>query len=281
MMNVYDYTDYREYLRDFYHTQKKKSPSYSFRLFAMRAKLASPNYLKLVIDGDRRVTEKNLHHFVRGLRLNKQESEFFKNLVHYQETRDVEAKESHLKEIIRLRKKSQRKVHSLEDDRREILSSWHHIAIRELVLLKEFRNDPAWIAHKFGNRITAKQAKESIELLLRLKFLEEVDGKFIQRDPLIKTSDGISSLLLRKLHHQFIELGVDSIFNSPIEDRSVGGLTIAIPKKRLAAMNQAISNFKSELNQLYSNPENTDDDNDEVYHLVFNFFPLTRDGGRP
>jgi uncharacterized protein (TIGR02147 family) len=52
-VDVYRYLDYRAFLRDFYEAKKAKSRTFSYRAFSKRAGVASPNYLKLVIEGQR------------------------------------------------------------------------------------------------------------------------------------------------------------------------------------------------------------------------------------
>lgn len=274
-VNLYEYTDYRAYLRDFYLREKEKNRSYSYRVFANRAKLASPNYLKLVIDGARRITDKNLPTFVRGLRLTGEDAEYFRNLVFYQEAEDVEAKNAHLENMVKIRRRKNNAASEIEGDRLEILSSWHHWAMREMVLLKNFTDDPKWIADQLKNKITPKQAEESLALLRRLNFITKKNGKYVLSEPLLTTSDEISSLMLQRLHHQFIELGVDSIFNDPVGRREVNGLTIALSKNKVPQLKKAIKEFRKKLNQEFSDVE----ENEEVYQLIINFFPLTKQGG--
>ncbi|MEQ1876831.1 MAG: TIGR02147 family protein, partial [Bdellovibrionia bacterium] len=174
---VYEYTDYRQFLRDFYESQKRFTPGFSYRSFAEKANLASPNYLKLVIDGDRRVTDRNLPSFIRGLKLSKTEADYFKNLVLYQESRDIDAKQTFLTEALRIRLRQNMIPKEVDQARIEILKSWHHWVIREMVLLDDFSDDPAWISARLKNRITPKQAHESLELLKRLKFVVEENGR--------------------------------------------------------------------------------------------------------
>ena len=84
--DLFDYFDYREYLHDYYLFHKKKNSAYSYRLFARKAKLGSPNYLKLVVDGKRRITtDRTLYQFARGLGLTRDEEKYFRELVMYQE----------------------------------------------------------------------------------------------------------------------------------------------------------------------------------------------------
>ncbi len=79
--SLFDYFDYREYLHDYYQFHKRKNSAYSYRLFARKAKLGSPNYLKLVVDGKRRITDRTLYQFARGLGLSRDEEKYFRELV--------------------------------------------------------------------------------------------------------------------------------------------------------------------------------------------------------
>jgi uncharacterized protein (TIGR02147 family) len=277
-IDLFGYSDYREFLRDFYRKEKARNPNYSFRVFALRAKIASPNYLKLVIDGERRITDKTLPQFIRGLKLAKGEAEYFRNLVLYQEATDVEAKDSHLASMARLRSKHRTEVTRLQQERYEILKSWHHWAIRELVLLKDFRDDGDWISARLGRRITSLQASESLALLERLGFVRKESGRWSLGESLLTTGDDVASLLIRNLHRQFMDLSASSMLNDPLDQREVSGLTVAVPKTKIPEVKNQIREFRRDLNRSLSSSKEA---NDEVYHLIVNFFPLTRVGDRP
>ena len=273
-VSLVEYSDYRSYLRAYYVRQKKSNPSFSYRSFALRAKLSSPNYLKLVIDGDRRITDKTLPNFIRGLRLAKLEADYFRNLVLYQESEDAEAKAAHLRELARLRSRWGKEEKNIEHDRLEFLRGWHHWVIRELVLLEDFSPDPEWIAKRLRHKITPKEAKESLAVLERLEFIQIKDGKYIQSEPLSTVGDEVSSLILWNLYCQFFQFAIQSILNDKREDREFGGVTLAISKSRLPEIKALIREFRLEFNRRFSEPEG----NDAVYNLGLAFFPLTKEG---
>lgn len=54
-------------------------------MFSKRAELGSPNYLKLVIGGDRNLTQKNIFLFAQALSLDASETEFFETLVNFEQ----------------------------------------------------------------------------------------------------------------------------------------------------------------------------------------------------
>src|SRR5690349_7504160 len=89
---VYDFLDYRAYLRAFYEAEKARRPSFSHRLFSRVAGLRSPNFLKLVMDGERNLGDESIPKFVKGLGLGAEEAEFFADLVKFTQAEGVAEK---------------------------------------------------------------------------------------------------------------------------------------------------------------------------------------------
>lgn len=269
--NLFNYYDYREFLHDYYHFNKQKNPSYSYRLFARKAKLGSPNYLKLVVDGKRRITDRTVYQFARGLGLTKDEEKYFRELVLFQEVNDPDSKDTHLKSLVKYQEK-QRNPTPLKADKIKFLGEWQHAVIRELVLLKGFQENTGWLVKKLGNKITEAQAKESIELLQRLQLLQRnANGALEQSEPLLTSSDEVPSNVLRSLHRTFLRKAINSIFTVPLDRRELSGLVLAVPNHKLKDMKEEIKEFRKKLNRKYSFEKNSD----EVYFVGLYMFPLT------
>lgn len=83
MSNLFSYTDYRNFLNDYYKEKKEKNPNFSFRVFSRLCGFSSPNYLKLVIMGKRSLASTGFSKLVKGLGLKKMEARFFKHLVDF------------------------------------------------------------------------------------------------------------------------------------------------------------------------------------------------------
>ena len=114
----------------------------------MRAKLSSPNYLKLVIDGDRRITELNLEAFVRGLKLRGREAEFFRALVLYQNSSEDSVRAERPQSLLKIKQRAISRAHTIDTDRLEILKSWRPWVMREMLQLKHFSPEPEWFARQ-------------------------------------------------------------------------------------------------------------------------------------
>ncbi len=270
--NLFDYFDYRDFLQDFYSFHKRRNSAYSYRLFARKAKLGSPNYLKLVVDGKRRITDRTLYQFSRGLGLSRDEEKYFRELVLYQEVSDPDSKDQHLKALMKYQEK-QRTPSPLTEARSRALGDWYHLVIRELVATKNFKEDYAWIAKRLAGKITETQAKESIALLLSLKLLKRnTEGKLEQSEPLLTSSNDVPGHLLRNLHRFYLRRALASIFSMPVEKREMSGLLLAIPAHRLKEVREEIKEFRKKMNRKYGMDKNADD----IFYAGLYLFPVTQ-----
>jgi uncharacterized protein (TIGR02147 family) len=100
--SVYDYKDYRLFLADFYKLRKAEEKGYTYQRFSVEGGLASPNSLKMVMDGKRNLTNSSLFSFALALRLSGPEKNYFFHLVHFNQAVGAEEKRffsSRLKEL--------------------------------------------------------------------------------------------------------------------------------------------------------------------------------------
>ena len=67
--NIFEYADYREYLKDYYEHSKDTKDNFSYRYFAQKAGFASSNFLYLIIHGKRNLTKDYIPNFGKALGL--------------------------------------------------------------------------------------------------------------------------------------------------------------------------------------------------------------------
>lgn len=108
------YTDYRHYLRDFYEYKRQLSRKdlrpYSYATFAAGADIKSPNYLKLIIDGQRNLSREMAVKFSKALALSKEELEEFLALVDFTQATEPLERNRFLKVLADLRVRQQLKA---------------------------------------------------------------------------------------------------------------------------------------------------------------------------
>lgn len=269
--NIFNYLDYRRFLRDWYEAAKKTRASFSYRTFSKRAGFQSTNFFKLVMDGERNLTEESLSKFMIGLKLNKQEQDFFRNLVFFNQAKSHEEKDLYYQRLIRSKKYSQLKP--IERQHYEYYSTWYHPVVRELVVSKDFDGTPEWIAKKISPSLTPAQAAKSMELLGQLGFIEKIgENKWRQSSTLLSTGPEIVSHIVVNYHKNLLDVTKEVLETVPAAKRDVSTMTLGVAKERLPELKKKIQEFRQEILKLVS----VDVQPEEVIQLNIQLIPLTQ-----
>src|SRR5271157_4065061 len=80
MINIFEYFDYRHFLKDFYEQEKKSKPWFSYRYISSKVNL-NPGYIVKVFQGKIHLGLKNVQAFADLMTLEEKESNYFTELV--------------------------------------------------------------------------------------------------------------------------------------------------------------------------------------------------------
>lgn len=272
-VNVFEYLDYRAFLRDAYADLKKNQRGFSFRWFSRKAGMSSPNFLKLVIEGKRNLTVGSAEQFARALALTSQEADFFRELVAFNQATVAAEKNQAYERLAGFR--AHRAVRRLERDAFEYLSHWYYPAIRELVSCAGFREDYDWIGRRLKPRVPAAQVKRAIDVLLQLGVLErDGAGRLRQGEPLLSTGPEVRSLAVGNFHRQMMERAADSIDTVAREEREISGVTVPLSSRGFEMFKKKIQELRAELLELSAHESAPD----RVVQFNFQAFPLAISG---
>ncbi|MGE0764051.1 MAG: TIGR02147 family protein [Bdellovibrionales bacterium] len=269
LKSIFEYDNYRAFLKDVYETNKKANKKYSYRFFAKLAGFQSSNFLMLVIDGKRNLALPSIEQFAKALKLNKEEGLYFKNLVLFNQASTVEEKDSYAKEL--LQSQTSKKIHPLKLGQFNYLRNWYYVAIRELVNLDMFNESPDWISkHVFPN-ITTKQAQTALDELIQLGLLVRNEkGRLVQAHSKIATDDEVVTSSIAHFHRQALERASDAIQTFPRDKRDLSVVAVPINTQNIKMIKEKISNFRNELAQVIGDLK----DADAVYQLNIQLFPI-------
>ncbi len=271
MADLFHYLDYRHFLKDYYREQKERRGSqFSFRNFSRAAGLSSPNFLQLVMEGKRNLGPDGTKSFAKALHLNKEETAYFENLVHFNQSSTDDERNEWYKRLSTSRK--YREIREIEKDYFVYWSHWYYAAVRELVLLPDFKEEPDWIARRLSPPITVKEAKAALELLQKMGFVtRDKLGRLIQAERNITSAREVQSLAISNFHRQMMKLASESIERAPADKRDVSSLTLALSREKFQEAKRRIQEFRRELNVLLSE----DGKSDSVYQINFQIFNLS------
>lgn len=218
---IFEYDNYRAFLRDLYKFYKETKPYFSYRYFSRKAGFRSPNFLQLVIEGKRNLSPESIEKFTNALGLSKKQAEFFRVLVYLNQARTVGEKKIYAEQLMQFR--PFRHIHPLRQDQVRYYADWYNIAIRELTTLPEFSEEPAWIARRLVPPISPQQAQKALDLLLHLGLLKrDESGRLVQADAFLSTGDEVTSASVANYHRTMIQKGAEALdrFPGPARDIS-------------------------------------------------------------
>jgi hypothetical protein, TIGR02147 len=272
---IFLYSDYREFLREYYLSQKNSIPKLTFRLFAQKAGFSSPSFQKLVMDGKKNLTMESILKISTALRLNRKAKEYFKVLVFFNQGKTVEDKKHFLKKIDSFRKKN--KPEKIQPKEYDYLQDWYHCVIREMVDFPDFREDVAYIHKKLFYAIKPEAIRKSIDFLVETGFLiRDEKGKLIKKDKTLATGDihdqEILGTIARNHHLSMIDLARSAVSNLSKEQRSVSNTTLGLSASAYAAVLKRIEQLRLEILEIAG----ADRTADQVFQLNVNLFPLTK-----
>ena len=265
---MFRYLDYRSYLADLYAAKKKKG--FSFRAFSRAAGLGAPNYLKLVIAGQRNLTPDMAERFAEACGLQNDAADYFKHLVEFNQARTQEKRNAAYERLTGFVR--YRKAQRIEVAQAAYHSTWYMPAIRELVVSPAFREDPEWVAAALVPPVKPQDVKSAIETLLELGLLHrDPHGQLRQTSAVVSTGAQTQSMHIRNYHAQMLERAGASMELVPAAQRDITSLTFCLPEDGIEKLKERLAEFRRELIELAESQS----DRGQVVQLNLQLFPLT------
>lgn len=270
-VDVFAYLDVRGFLADYYEARKRESAAFSYRFFARRVGLRSPNHLKRVIDGERPLTAAMAVRYADAIGLRGEAHAYFLDLAAFSRVATTAERNAAYARLTRYRRT--RDAHRLEQAQGRYHATWFVPAVRELVATRGFREDPAWIARALIPAISRAEAASALALLIELGLVvRDADGRLVQSEAVLTTGPETRGMHIANYHRAMMEQAAGSIDRVNRSQRDISSLTFGCSDEVLAEVKQRLVAFRRELIALVgeSGPA------DRVVQLNFQLFPLSR-----
>ena len=270
-IDVFAYLDYRAFLRDYYNARKTAGRGFSYRSFSRRAGLKSPNYLKLVVDGERNLSAEMAERFALACGLKDDEIRYFVDLVAFGQAASLAERNQHYARLTGFQR--YRNAHKLDLAHAAYYSAWYMPAIRELAARADFRGDPHWIAEQLVPPITSSDAARALDTLFELGLLvKDERGAISQADALLSTGPETRGLHIASYHRAMMQRAMESIDLVPAHQRDISSLTLCLGEAGLRAFKERVQRFRKELLELSALEQKPA----QVVQINFQLFPLSR-----
>jgi uncharacterized protein (TIGR02147 family) len=271
--NLLAYDDYRKFLADFFKEQKERKKFFSHRYFAQRAGFRSSGSLHKVIKGITNLSHKSVQMLCRALHLDTFSSEYFTNLVFYNQAKSNREKTNYADSLENQRKRVQH--YHLEQKHFAYFDNWYYPVIRELASYANWEPDYKKLGTLVYPPISAEQAQTAVETLVEIGLLYwNDDGKIQQSSSVITTAD-IPGTVRETQRKEILQKGMDAAMFLPKDQRHVSYTTLAITEQTYHKIEEIINEARMKILDCAVKDEGAE----RIYQLVFEVFPFSRKFG--
>jgi uncharacterized protein (TIGR02147 family) len=273
MPNIFLYTDYRLFLKDYQKEQREKNSKFSHRYFAQKAGFSSSGLFSNILQSRRNLTGTLIAKFLQALKLTKKEELYFEHLVRFNQAADIDEKNRHYNHMLQL---LPLKAYTVSRKRHEFYKKWWYCAIRELLNYYHFKDDYPALARQLAPPISTEQAKEAIATLERLGMIQrDSDGYFRQTESIITTGEQKErSLNVINFQLATLTLAKESLQRHDRKLRDISTLTLTLSPESIDKARIEIAALQKKLLALAEKDTNVN----AVYQINFQMFPLTKTG---
>lgn len=270
-VDVFRFRDFRAFLRAYCDRAKAERQGFSYSALAARVGLRSPNYPRLVIDGERNLTPELAHRFGEACGLSGEALEFFCVLAAFNQAKSARERAAQYEKLQGFRRF--RDAHRLDAAQSAYHSEWYIPAIFELCAHEQFDEDPHWIATTLLPPISPKQAKQALATLEELGlFRRNESGKLEQAEAVVETPEGPLGHQVVQFHRVMMQRASEAIERVPREEREIASLTLCISEERLGQLKAELEGIQNRLAESYQG----DPKPQRVVQVNIQMFPLSQ-----
>lgn len=268
MVNIYDYTDIREFLRVFYEERKKENPIFSHRYIAMKVGF-SAGYFSRILSGEKTISLKTADSFADFFQLSRNERDYFHLITNYSQTEKLEEKNRLFQQILTLKKK--RRI-TRDKQGYKLFSSKSHSLVFSLCRLERISDssDFAKLGKLFTPRLSAKEIKESLALLEKMEILRKNDaGEYCIVNSFLSLIQD-ESIHVQNYLLNSIKSAKEALENLPRSDREIATMILTVSEDGYNKINKKLIHLRKEINEIVAQ----DDDINRICQVNIHLFPL-------
>ncbi len=271
MNSIFNYSDYRQYLADYYKCMKSVDSSFSYRTFLTKAGLKGPNFYREVVDGKKNLSPASIVKFARALGLSKRKKEYFSNLVLFNQAKTAAKKQKYFTALSAFVRRSP--VQKIQKSQYEYFSKWYNVTIREYIHSQKFKGDYEKLVESIVPKISVRQAKNAVALLEELGLVaREENGRYKVTDPIISTGPEINGIGAYSYHKTMLDNSKKALDTFKGDERYFRAISGSFSKDSYQKIKLELDNARKRILDIIA--EDTNDK--KVYHVGMQLFPMQR-----
>ncbi|MBI4042791.1 MAG: TIGR02147 family protein [Deltaproteobacteria bacterium] len=271
-MDIHNFTDYRSFLLAYADDAKKANPHWTYGIWAKRLGLKDTSSITKIVRGQRHPGPELTDQLIKNLGFDVKRAQYFRDLIHLQKVK----KDPRLS-LLLLEKMSKNHPQAvsriLDDETFSLISNWYCTAIREMVRLDHFFEDPKWVSRQLHFKVTPTQASRALDLLFKVDLLKrDRNGKLQITDKRFATQNDYASEAIKRYHEAMLDNAKLAIRKIPVERRDFQASVLTMNFDSISEAKELIRQFKDSFCRLLEKEKG-----DGTFQIQIQFFPLTKE----
>jgi uncharacterized protein (TIGR02147 family) len=266
---LFEYEDYRSYLRDFFSAQKRSKKGFTHRSFAKAAGFSSSSFCLHVMGGLKNLSDESIQKIVAALGLHGKAARYFEALVHYNQVKTFHDRELYFSRLNKIRNST--RFYRVNKRQFILYCEWYYSAIRELAVYSDWNGDYKRLGDMTVPPLSAEKAKKAVDTLVDAGLLiKNADGTLRQNAPVI-SAEAAPAVVVNKLKKDFLlkALEAEEKFQKPAKYSS--SATLSMSMRNFEKAKAMIDGVRQTLLTMAMN----DSEVDRVFQVNFQMFPLS------
>lgn len=277
--DVSNYMDFRKLLSDFYQYRrdmtKRDLRPYNYAMFSAAANIKSPNYLKMIIEGKRNLSEEMISKFAKAMGFNKEMGEEFQLLVLFNQATDPADRNILLKQLSEFRVSSQLKNGMIDKKTWEKVPNW----VTWILFAMLDQDGVTFNTEQLRELLRGKATSDEIESALKTlitsgEVTKDAETGLLKKGTVTEPQDEIPVALVRKIQSQLMYLGLESLFSDGPTEREFGSVTLTLTKSEFEDIRFQLRKLRKQIHKDNSIARMSTK-GERVYQLNLQLFPVT------
>lgn len=273
MVSVFDYTDFRKFLRDRFAETKARDKSFTYRRLAALAGFKSAGFFTQVLQGSTNLSDAMIPRIAAAFELQKREAAYFGWMVRYNQTSSHDEKKYF---FVRMAAFKKARVRTVDPESYDFYDKWYYSAIRAILHYHQFDGgDFKSLARMVVPSITPAEARRSVSVLERLGFIAKgPEGNYVLTDKHVTTGLETESIVINNFVINTLDIAKDAFYRFPKDKRNFSALTLSISDEGYNKIVEQCAEFRKTIVEIVQGDKNID----RVYQMNLQVFPLTGAG---
>jgi uncharacterized protein (TIGR02147 family) len=248
-VNIYQFLDFREFMRAYFEQEKLEDQSFSLRTFLSKVShsLSSSGLLSAVLKGTRNLSPALRLRFSQVMGLKDKEAQYFDLLVQFNQAKSMEEKNHHFQHLARFRES---KAKLVSEGQYGLYSKWYYLVVWCYFGLDKNQKNPQAIAKKITPYLSAAQVEDAIDKLLQLKLIKKTANGYTPSENHVTTEKEVQDMVANHHHKEFIQMAGTMVDAIPPSRRQYNTLVFSISKESFEIVKERMEAFQEELREI-------------------------------